>query len=147
MTSKENQQLAMPELHKNIYQFDMSRIFIKKYNSLSEVYQQTRFDMSCINHAISGKYRHSYHYIWLDENTLSELDERVINALKPKKLNTKIVLQLEIGTNNIIGTYNSVREVCKKNNGYKPSNISGCCRGEQNTAYGYVWKYKEDYNV
>lgn len=86
MTSKENQQLAMAEFHKNIYQFDMSGIFIKKYNSLSEVYQQTRFDMSCINHAISGKYRHSYHYIWIDENTLSELDERVINALKSKKI-------------------------------------------------------------
>lgn len=28
-------------------------------------------------------------------------------------------------------------------NGYDGSNIRKCCRGERNSAHGYIWKYKE----
>lgn len=95
MTVAENQNLAMLEFHKNIYQFDLNGNFIKKYNSLLEVYQENGFDMSGINHAISGRYRYSHNYIWLDENTLCELNERIKRANEPKKTSSKIVIQID----------------------------------------------------
>lgn len=144
MTAQENQWLAMAEFHKNIYQFDLNGTFIKKYNNLLEVSQYTNFNMSCINHSIKGKYRHAYNYIWLDEENLNKLDERIKKASKPKKTNNKVVLQIDINTGKIIHIYSSVKEACLQNNKFKQANISGCCRGEQKTAYGYMWRYNED---
>lgn len=143
MTAKENQWLATAEHHRDIYQYDINGNFISKYNNLLEVIQQNNYDMSCIDHAIFGKYRHAYGYIWLDENNISELKQRVIFANSPKKTTAKVIYQINQTTNEIINVYNSVQEACHKNN-FKSSNIAACCRGEQKTAYGYVWKYKGD---
>lgn len=142
ITAKENQWLATAESHKNIYQFDIYGHLIKKYNNLLEVYQQNGFNMSNINAAIKGKYKHAYNYIWLDDETLDQLDLRIKQYFVTKKTNNKTVYQIDIKTKNVIKKYNSVNEVCALNNGYKPSNISGCCRHEQKTAYGYIWEYE-----
>ena len=39
--------------------------------------------------------------------------------------------------------YNSVKDACLELS-FCPQNITACCRGINKTAYGYIWRYKED---
>lgn len=140
LSAKENQWLATLENHKSIYQFDLNGQLVYKYDNLLDVHKETNFNMSNICHCITGKYKHAYNFIWLDEDGINEISKRVIFANTPKRTNNKTVLQFDIN-NNFLREYQSVKHACEKSC-YKPSNISACCRGEHKTAYGYVWKYK-----
>ena len=44
---------------------------------------------------------------------------------------------------NKIAEYDSIREAERKT-GYDNGFISACCKGRYQTAYGYIWKYKEE---
>ena len=62
---------------------------------------------------------------------------------KIHEANSYIVLKYNLN-GDLIGTYKGSREASKsvgKENGN--SSITKCCRGEQKTAYGYIWKYKQ----
>ena len=134
--------MASVDRHKKIYQFDLNGKFIKKHDSLQEACQANEYDASSVDHAIFGRYRHAYGYIWLNEDNITELKERVLIANAPQKRG-KTVLQIDPITKNVINIYNSVQEACSRNN-FKSPNITGCCRNEQKTAYGYIWRYKKD---
>lgn len=54
---------------------------------------------------------------------------------------SKSVLQINKNTNEVLGEFPSTMEV-QRQLGFKNSHISACCRGEENTAYGYKWQYK-----
>ena len=67
--------------------------------------------------------------------------------LKGKKIkqhgrNKKPVLQLD-KNGNVINEYDSQTEASKKT-GVDRSNLGKCCRGEQKTAGGFVWKFKNE---
>ena len=53
---------------------------------------------------------------------------------------SKKVYQYDLN-GNLVDVFPSVMEIARKF-GYSPGNISMCCRGERNIAYGYIWKYK-----
>lgn len=61
--------------------------------------------------------------------------EKQINGLQSKP-----VYQYSID-GQFIKEYPSIREI-ERQLGYASGNISQCCRGEQKTAYGYIWHYK-----
>lgn len=42
---------------------------------------------------------------------------------------------------NYIGSFSSVSEAARSI-GRKPGGITNCCKGNRNSAYGFVWKYK-----
>ena len=54
---------------------------------------------------------------------------------------SKPVLQLDINTGRVISEYPSLIETGKQT-GFSVGNISACCRGICNTAYGFKWQYK-----
>lgn len=58
---------------------------------------------------------------------------------------SKSVLQIDINTNEVIAEFPSTREI-ERQFGFLHSNISKCCNGKPKykTAYGYIWKYKEE---
>lgn len=63
---------------------------------------------------------------------------------KIHEANSYIILKYNLN-GELIGTYEGTRDASKsvkKENG--SSSIAKCCRGEQKTAYGYIWKYKQD---
>ena len=66
--------------------------------------------------------------------------------LAEKSLNSptfsRPVLQLYINTEQIIAKYPSAREAARQT-GFSQGNISACCRGEYNYAYGYKWQYAD----
>lgn len=55
---------------------------------------------------------------------------------------SKKVMQYDLNMNKI-ASYNSTHEI-ERMKGYKQSNISACCLRKAKTAYGYIWRYKED---
>lgn len=56
--------------------------------------------------------------------------------------NSKPIYQFSL-EGNLIKMFESTREV-ERELGYRNSNISSCARGKYKTAYGYVWRYKEE---
>lgn len=61
------------------------------------------------------------------------------------KLRMKPIVQLSLN-NEFIREFSCVGEIIKNNNKYSQGNIRSCCKGRYKTAYGYIWKYKEDTN-
>ena len=62
------------------------------------------------------------------------------------KYNTKCsksVLQIDKNTNQVIAEFPSMMEV-ERQLGYSKGNICQCCNGKRKSAYGYIWKYKEE---
>lgn len=65
-------------------------------------------------------------------------NERVGKAMTNGKL-SKPVLQLSL-TGDLIREWLSTME-CERN-GFDHGNVAACCRGERNSAYGFIWRYK-----
>lgn len=55
----------------------------------------------------------------------------------------KEILQIDINTGQIIMEFQSLMEI-QRQFGYENGNLSKCCLGKRKTAYGYIWKYKEE---
>ena len=83
----------------------------------------------------------------------SSIYKKVGEKLKGKKRNyemimqgavkrRKPVLQYSLG-GNFIKEYEGATLV----EGYDETNIIACCKGKLNSAYGYIWRYKEDNNI
>ena len=79
------------------------------------------------------------HRIYSQE-TKQKMREANINNSKT----SKPVLQINKDTNEVIAEFPSVSEI-KRKFGFKIGNICNCCNGKPNynTAYGFIWKYKE----
>ena len=84
--------------------------------------------------------------------TLSEETRRKIGEANKGKNNpnSKLVIQINPSTNEIINTYFGVREAARQT-GFDQGNISKCCndkylRPGNNIYKGYKWMYLEDYN-
>lgn len=61
---------------------------------------------------------------------------------KPRPKLHKSIIQLDL-QNNFIRVWDSATQVEKELNIYATS-ITACCKGRLKTAYGYLWKYKEN---
>lgn len=54
--------------------------------------------------------------------------------------NSKVVIQYD-SSGKLIKEWNSIADI-NKQLGYSKGNISECCNGKLEKAYGYVWKFK-----
>jgi recombinational DNA repair protein RecT len=64
--------------------------------------------------------------------------------LKPKtpvRKDSKIILQIDMITNSVIREFARIKDA-EISIGLKASNISACCYGRRNSAYGYKWSFK-----
>ena len=59
-----------------------------------------------------------------------------------EKIN-KVVLQLDVKTNEIIGVYSSIQKAYDALGKQHSGHIASVCNGKRKTAYGYKWKYQE----
>lgn len=67
--------------------------------------------------------------------------ELSINSAKNKRLVNKIVLQFDL-EGNFIKEWESATKASKHMN-VKLSTLTGCCRGEQKTSAGFIWRYQD----
>jgi group I intron endonuclease len=64
-------------------------------------------------------------------------------AMKGKKVRCKNVLQYDL-QENFIKEWSAAKEACLFYNPKDLNGVSACCLGRQKTAFGYIWKYKEN---
>lgn len=82
------------------------------------------------------------------ENGRKNVKKLLLNQYKVKHPNgkdnprSKTIIQYDKEMNKI-QEYCGIRELCRKK-GYSDSFIIKCCKGKCQTAYGYIWRYKED---
>lgn len=64
------------------------------------------------------------------------------SMVERNKLKRRATLQYDL-ENNFIREFESLTQI-KDEFGFDRSAISRCCRGIQQTSYGFIWRYKED---
>ena len=65
-------------------------------------------------------------------------------ALTNRSDKSKPVFQIDKNTNEVIAEFPSAAEAIRQLGFQRNSHISECCRGKYKTAYGYIWRYKEE---
>jgi hypothetical protein len=92
-----------------------------------------------------------------------EIKQKISESKKGKPLTQKHISNLKIGLKNrknwikkskqveqydlegnLINVFQSSKEANDKMGG-KGNNVADCCRGRQKTAYGFIWKYQNEY--
>ena len=126
-------------------QLDLNGNFIQEYATTWEAYQNTGVsqDGICCAMGKSDKLKTAGGFIWIKSNEYNSPDfifdkENYIN------LRLKKVIQLDVDGNYIASFESCV--AAGRSIGKSVSPINACCRGDVNTAHGYVWVYEKEYD-
>lgn len=115
-------------IYKRVLQFDMQGNYITTYRSLREAGDIVGINHTQIGLVCKGERKQAGGYIW-------KFDDEEIHHTNSKK-----VCQIDIRTNAIIKVFESISDAKKETN-ICSSHIGSVCRGERNTAGGYIWRY------
>lgn len=127
-----------------VKQYDLEHNFIAEYPTMAEASKITGVDQSKISLVAKGIRKTSGGFVWEYVNDKKITYKRTKNTYDVKKdKNAVPILQYDLA-GNLIAEYNSISEATKKNNFQNRTNISTNLAGRSKSAYGYVWKYKQD---
>lgn len=103
-------------------------------------------NLPCVNHKDEDKHNNCWLNLeWCDatyNTNYGTRNERVAKAMTNRKAQSKAVLQINKDTNEVIKEFPSTHQV-ERELGFANTNISKCCLGRLNQAYGYYWRYKD----
>ena len=121
-----------------IVQLDLDGKFIAEYHSEAEASEllniaNTHIQTCCADKKHTHTYK-GFHWLY-KEDYMPDFDYQAYY----KQRNPPII-QYDL-SGKIVRKYKNLCEV-RNLLGSKANNISNCCRGNQMTAYGYVWKYE-----
>lgn len=128
---------------KSVYQLDDNFNILNKFDSIT-------FALKFINHndrsgsisrVCNGKFRTAYGYRWCYTEDYDNL-----NTNKFKRITKKIVLKIDPKTEEIIKTYNSIKDAECDNNTSRGS-ISHVCNEKHGSVKGYIFLFEKDYSV
>ena len=132
--SKDDWKSQLSTREKNpVNQYDISGNLIKEWDSANHVKE---FNSTNILKCCHGRTNIAYGYIWRFKG------DKIFREKKPK---IKLPVIQYDKNNNIIDEFNSVRLASTKT-GISRVSILYCCKGKQNSAGGYIWRYKIIYN-
>ena len=121
-----------------IIQYDEKGNEICRYDSVLAAANAVNGKTNSIQSAIySGGSR--YGYFWSREQ------KEVPKFKEIKQPKIRPILQFD-KNNNFIDKYNSAAEAARENNATDGSSILKVCKGKRKTAYGYIWRYENDFN-
>jgi len=119
---------------KPVYQYDLSGVFIKKWDSAVDAGKTLNIAYSDINRACKKENLTSKGFMW--DYQLKEKTAHV----KSKPKNIKLVEQYD-KNNNYIMSFESISEA-KKQTGISNTSIGNCLSGRTKSAGNFIWKYK-----
>ena len=137
-----NLKLMDESTNKPVYQFDKHGNFIGKYKSSIQAARQTGISAANIRYCANGISKTAYHDIWLFEDDLDKLTDKIKSANEHRYNERGIQVNQYDLNGKYIKTYLSGSEV-ERVNDFDQSEISGCCKGKYKQAYGYIWRYAE----
>ena len=135
-----------------VYQFDKDGNFLRSWDSYFLILKfNPTFDVRHIQQSCLKLRTSADGYIWtFDKN--ENLSDRV-ERIKKKKI--KKIYQFS-KKGKLLTVWNSLSELIRiltpelyknsKKKPYKSRTITQCCQGRRKTAYGFVWKYSQDFN-
>lgn len=128
---------------KCVLQFSLNGDFVRKWESSTNASKELNLSLGGILFACREKSYKSCGYLWIFERDYQNGD---IPIVKDRAIwNRRIVIQLELnGT--FIKQYNSIAEAGKTLNIYQ-ANISACILKKKQSAYGFMWITKEEYDL
>lgn len=132
ITNITNQKIIVVD--KKVYQYNLNKQLINKYNNLKEASEQTNISKSIICKVCNGKGHTAGGFIWRYEDNPLESDE----CIKTKK---RAILQYD-KHGNFIKEYDSITEAAKQTN-TNQGNIQSVCNHKRKSANNYIWKYKD----
>lgn len=123
---------------KKVLQLDKKYNLIAEFDSVSEAQRVT--GINNISNCCNGKRKTSGGYVWVykEEFDKFDKDKHMKECTHIREVN-KYDLNM-----NYLNTFNSVTEAANDVNG-STGNISLCCMGKLKTAYGYIWRYVNDF--
>lgn len=131
---------------KPIFQYDLNGNFIKQYDSIKQILENSDIKYTGnISSVALGNRTKAYNYLWFydykGESLNLTTEEKVILNKEPPIKNKPIIA---IDKNfKVFKEYKNVAEANLEFTGSKiASNINRVLKGKSNTAYGFMWGYK-----
>lgn len=127
-----------------VIQLTLDGKFVNKFESLSEANRKTGIHKSSIKRICEKRGIQAGNFLWVYEKDYDENKE--YKARKPdynKRAYMKPVLQFDLEMN-LIEEHESLCSAANKT-GFHKGNIGKVCKEKQNTAYGFKWFYKDNY--
>lgn len=119
---------------KKVYQYDLDGNFIKSYITAVEAEKNTGVHRQLISLCSNNKISRGGNYLWSFEYN---------KKLKPYDIiptHSIEIIQKDKDTKEIVKTWKSIARASKKLN-IPTTNISKVCKGERQTAGGFIWEY------
>lgn len=120
---------------KNVSQYTQDGVFIRTFCSFAEAMRQT--GIKGIFNCANTKITQAGGYVWIKNGDTFEQWKERVKKIRPKE---RCVLQFD-KNGNFINEYMSATKAGKAT-GANKSRIIQCCRGNINSAGGFIWKYK-----
>ena len=128
---------------KEVNQYDLQGNYIATFKSSYEAAKQfgsSMYGSSHIRESCDNPNRTYLNYMWRYVTDEAPIGVN-ITAYKYTTLSQKTTLQYDMN-GVLLNEYPSAAEAARQN-GWNAKNIQRACRGDRTTAYGYVWKYKD----
>ena len=128
---------------RSIYQFSIDGTFVTKYESAMEAERKLNINNATISKCAFGKVAVVDGYIFLFEDNLDTLSQRIEKCKTYTKLRREHIVQLSADGVYIAEWKSSYDAGQKLNIQYK--NINAVCKGKRTKAGGFKWMYLSDY--
>lgn len=131
-----------PETYNPVDQYCISGEFIKTYNNIEDASLITGIDRSTISKCCKNKQRKSGGFIWrYHGEKLTQEHIEWCNSTGKENVR-KAIIQYSI-SGEFIKMWESTNAITKEMR-YNNSAIIRCCKGDQKTSYGFIWRYASD---
>lgn len=120
------------QLKKPVCQYTKDGVLVNKFDGVREAERVTGLYSNSISKCCLGKQEYVGNFIWRYEGDAFD---------KFSGFPTRKIAVIQYDKNYIeVRKWESIREI-QKTLGYDHAAISRCCRGQQKTSYGFIWKF------
>ena len=137
-TQKENIDYCI-KLNRNykrkVYQYDLKGNLLQEYSSIVQANKVTKISTAHISQNCNNQRKSAGMYIWSFKKN--------IKGIKEYKRETRAKKIVQILDNQIVNTFDSIKEAEEKT-GILKTSISNCLTNRSKSAGKYNWKYKEE---